>query len=311
LNRRPEDLVKTLIYVQDGKPVAALVRGDHEVNEVKLRNLLGVSEVALADEETIEAVTHAPSGFSGPVGLKGITVLADFSVKKMVNFVVGANRTDAHLLNVNLDRDFSPDRFADLRVVTDKDPCPRCGSKMDFHRGIEVGHVFKLGTKYSKAMKATFLDEVGKEQFMVMGCYGIGVGRTMAAAIEQNHDVEGIIWPLPIAPFHVHILPLNMDNADVSLAGEEIYQGLVQKGIEVLLDDRDESPGIKFKDADLLGMPLRVTVGIKSLKEGKVELKWRDSKDSTKVDRAQAVNNIVEMIASRERAIDSCLESYP
>ncbi|MGA1842512.1 MAG: proline--tRNA ligase [bacterium] len=311
LGRRPEELVKTLIYIQDGKPVAALVRGDHEVNEVKLRNLLGASDVTLADEETIEAVTHAPSGFSGPVGIKGIPVIADFSIKWIVNFVVGANRADAHLINVNLERDFRPDRFADLRVVTDKDLCPRCGSKMYFHRGIEVGHVFKLGTKYSKAMKATFLDEEGKEQFMVMGCYGIGVGRTMAAAIEQNNDKEGIIWPFPIAPFQVHILPLNMDNTDVSIAGEEIYQGLVKEGIEVLLDDRDESPGIKFKDADLLGMPLRVTVGIKSLKEGKIELKWRDSKDATKVDRTHVVDKVREMITSRKKIIDSSLESYP
>ena len=310
LKRRPQELVKTLIYTHDGQPVAALVRGDHEVNEVKLRNLLGVTEVALADEATVESVTSAPSGFSGPVDLKGIPILADFSLKGMRNFVVGANKPDMHLTNVNLDRDFRPDRFADLRVVTDQDPCPRCGGRLEFFRGIEVGHVFKLGTKYSKAMKATFLDEAGKEQLMVMGCYGIGVGRTMAASIEQNYDSDGIIWPLPIAPFQVHVLPLNMDNADVSQAGEAIYQELRGKGIEALFDGRDESPGIKFKDADLLGMPLRVTIGIKSLKEDKVELKWRDSKETVKVDRARVADQVQEMIALRMEGIDYLLKSY-
>ena len=169
------------------------------------------------------------------------------------------------------------------------------------HRGIEVGHVFKLGTKYSKAMKATFLDEEGKDRFMVMGCYGIGVGRTMAASIEQNHDGDGIIWPLPIAPFQVHLLPLNMDNEDVSGAAEEIYQELLKEGVEVLIDDRDESPGIKFKDADLIGLPLRVTVGIKSLREGKIELKWRDSKEAVKVDRGRVIHEVRKTIATRER----------
>lgn len=307
----PEQLVKTLIYtLQDGKPVAALVRGDHEVNEVKLRNLFGAAEVFLADEATIESVTHAPSGFSGPVGLKDIPILADLSLKGIANFVVGANKADTHLIDVNLGRDFEPDRFEDLRVVTDKDPCPRCGGRLDFYRGIEVGHVFKLGTKYSKAMKATFLDEEGKDRFMVMGCYGIGVGRTMAAAIEQNQDKDGIIWPFPIAPFHVQVLPLNMDNADVSRAGEEIYQALVDKGVDVLLDDRDESPGIKFKDADLLGVPLRVTVGIKSLRDGKIELKWRDSKEPVKVDRDRTVNRILEMMALKTKEINTGLESF-
>jgi len=173
-----------------------------------------------------------------------------------------------------------------------------------------VGHIFKLGTKYSEALGATYLDLEGTEQLLVMGCYGIGVGRTMAASIEQNNDSDGMIWPLPIAPFQVHVLPLNMDNEEVSQAGEAIYQELLQKGIEALLDDRDESPGIKFKDADLLGIPLRVTVGIKSLKEGKVELKWRDSKEAVRVDRARVTDQVREMIASRMKGIDSCLESY-
>lgn len=305
LDTIPHNLIKTIIFVQDDKPVVALVRGDHEINEVKLKNLLGGSEILLAGDSMIENLTHGPSGFSGPVGLKGVPLLADFSVKGMLNFIVGANKPDTHLVNVNLDRDFNVERFADLRFITDKDACPRCGGHINFHKGIEVGHVFKLGTKYSKAMKATFLDEAGAEQFMVMGCYGIGVGRTMAAAIEQNHDDDGIIWPLPIAPFQVHILPLNMDNEDVSRAGEEIYQELREKGIEVLLDDRDESPGIKFKDADLLGIPLRVTVGIKSLRQGRVEIKWRDSKDVVKVNRSQTTAQVIKMIDDRLKAADA------
>ncbi|MGA1795115.1 MAG: proline--tRNA ligase [bacterium] len=311
LGRRPEELVKTLIYTHDGTAVAVLVRGDHEVNEVKLRNLLGVPEVVLADEATVQAVTGAPSGFSGPVGLKGIMLLADLSVRGMHNVVVGANKGDTHLINVDIGRDVTPERFADLRVVTVGDPCPRCGGRLNMHRGIEVGHVFKLGTKYSKAMKATFLDEEGKDRFMVMGCYGIGVGRTMAASIEQNHDRDGIIWPLPIAPFQVHLLPLNMDNEEVSGAAEEIYRDLLKEGVEVLIDDRDESPGIKFKDADLVGLPLRVTVGIKSLREGKIELKWRDSKEAVKVDRGRVIREVQEMIATRGREIASLLESCP
>jgi len=311
LGRSPADLVKTLIYTHGGGTVAVLVRGDHEVNEVKLRNLLGVPEVVLADEATVQEVTGAPSGFSGPVGLKGIPVLADLSVQGMRNVVVGANKADTHLVNAAIGRDTTPDRFADLRVVAVGDPCPRCGGRLNMHRGIEVGHVFKLGTKYSKAMKATFLDEEGRDRLMVMGCYGIGVGRTMAASIEQNHDENGIVWPLPIAPFQVHLLPLNMDNKDVSGAAEEIYRDLLKEEVDVLIDDRDESPGIKFKDADLVGIPLRVTVGIKSLKEGKIELKWRDTKDAAKVDRGRVIHEIREMIAFREREIASLLESCP
>ncbi|MBN2372998.1 proline--tRNA ligase [bacterium] len=310
LGCRPEQLVKTMIFIQEGKPLAVLVRGDHEVNEIKLKNLLGgVSEVILADESTIEYATGGPSGFSGPVGLKGLPILADLSLKGMVNFVVGANEADKHLLNVNLDRDFKVDRYADLRYITDKDKCPRCSGILNFHRGIEVGHVFKLGTKYSKSMKAVFLDEDGREQYMIMGCYGIGIGRTMAAAIEQNHDEDGIIWPLPIAPFQVHILPVNMDNEDVSGAGEEIYQDLQKEGIEVLLDDRDESPGIKFKDADLIGIPLRVTVGIKSLREGMVEMKWRDSKDVVREGLPHIAAKVRNMIEDKKRTADSKLES--
>ncbi len=305
LDMKPQQLIKTIIFVQKGEPVVVLVRGDHEVNEVKLRNLLGGNEVIMAEEALINTLTGGPSGFSGPVGLDNIKILADFSVMGMENATIGGNKADTHIINVNLNRDFKVSRFADLRFITPDDSCVKCGGTLVFNKGIEVGHVFKLGTKYSKAMRCTFLAQDGKEQFMVMGCYGIGVSRIAAAAIEQNHDADGIIWPLPIAPFQVQVLPLNMDNEDVSRIGEEIYNELREKGLEVLLDDRDESPGIKFKDADLLGIPLRVTVGIKSLKEGKLEIKWRDSKEVIKQKRPEIPSRIVKMIEERMISIDS------
>jgi len=307
LNTKPDQLVKTIIFVSEGKPIVVLVRGDHEVNEVKLRNFLGVTDITMADEETINAITNAPSGYSGPVGLKGVDILADLSIRGKKNFIVGGNRADTHLINVNLERDFKTERFADLRLITPQDSCIKCGASLVFNKGIEVGHVFKLGIKYSRALKCTFLDAEGKEKLMIMGCYGIGIGRTMAATIEQNHDADGIIWPLPIAPFHVHILPLNMDNEDVCQNGENLYNELVHRGVEVLLDDRDESPGVKFKDADLLGIPLRITIGIKSLKGGKVEIKWRGSKEVKKIELTMITDYIIKLIQERVLSIDGQL----
>jgi len=280
LSVSPEQLIKTLIFLADGKPVAALVRGDHELNETKLKNFLGAEEVELADPQTIEEVTGAPVGFAGPVGIK-VKIFADQAVMVMKNFVTGGNAEDLHLRNVNLERDFHVDRFSDLRVITDQDPCPRCGGEILFRRGIEVGHVFKLGTKYSKAMGAVYLDEHGKEQHIIMGCYGIGVGRTVAAAIEQNHDKDGIIFPIPVAPFEVVILPLQMHESKVVAAAEKIHDALSDQGIDVLLDDRDVRGGIKFKDADLLGTPLRITIGMRSLEKGQAELKLRTDSEST------------------------------
>jgi prolyl-tRNA synthetase len=282
LSVSPEQLIKTIIYAVDGEVVAALVRGDHELNEVKLKNLLGAELVEMADPRVVEEVTHAPMGFAGPVGLK-VKVIADAEIKGMGNSVTGGNKKDVHLVNVNLERDFSVDLFGDLRVITPDDPCPRCGGDIRFGRGIEVGHIFKLGTKYSKAMKAVYLDEYGKERFFVMGCYGIGVGRTVAAAIEQNHDEAGIIFPIPIAPFEVTILPLQMHESPVVEAAERIYRELMDHGIEVLLDDRNERAGIKFNDADLLGVPLRVTVGERGIQNGKVEFKRRAESESVSV----------------------------
>ena len=277
-----DQLIKTLIFDVDGELVAALVRGDHEINEAKFKSFLGAETVELAGSEQVEAATGAPMGFAGPVGLK-VRIVADYSIKGMKNFVTGGNKEDLHFKNVNLGRDFNANDFADLRVITPQDPCPRCGGEILFGRGIEVGHIFKLGTKYSKALNAVFLDEAGKEQPIIMGCYGIGVGRAVAAAIEQNHDKDGIVFPVPIAPFEVTILPLQMHKPDVVEAAETLYKELADHNIDVLLDDRDERAGVKFKDADLLGIPVRVTIGVKGVNNGQVELKLRAESESVDI----------------------------
>jgi prolyl-tRNA synthetase len=279
LSVSPDQLVKTLILVVDDRPVAVLIRGDHDLNEAKLRNLLGAETVELASERVVEETTAAPMGFAGPLGLK-VTIVADNAVKSMRNFVTGGNRKDLHQVNVNLERDFQVDQFGDLRVITPADHCPRCGEAIEFGRGIEVGHIFKLGTKYSQALNAVFLNREGKESQIIMGCYGIGVGRTVAAAIEQKHDADGIIFPIPIAPFEVTVLPLQMHDPKVVEAAEKIYAELTGHGIDALLDDRDERAGVKFNDADLLGIPIRVTVGTKGLKNGQVEMKLRSESES-------------------------------
>ncbi len=276
LNVLPENVIKTLVFSADGVPVAVLVRGDEEVNEIKVKNYLGCDILEMAMDDMIQAASGSPRGFVGPIGIK-CRILADYSLMNLKNMVVGANREDYHLKNVNFGRDFNVEAFADLRVVRDTDPCPRCAMDIHFARGIEVGHVFKLGTKYSKAMKAIYLDKNGKEQYMVMGCYGIGVGRTVAACIEQYHDDNGIIWPLAIAPYQVIITPVNMNDQDLAATGEKLYADLLSQGVEVILDDRDERAGVKFKDADLIGIPMRVTIGPKNLALGNVEVKIRRS----------------------------------
>jgi len=273
LDARPKKLVKTIIYKAGGEPVAALVRGDHEINEVKLARVLG-TEVEPADPETIEKVTGAPVGFAGPVGLD-VKIVADQGVLSVCNYVTGANKADTHYVNVNIGRDFQPTEVADIRFVVDGDACPECGTTLDLKHGIEIGHVFKLGTKYSKKLGAVFLDEHGKEQPMVMGCYGIGVNRIIAAAIEMSWDDKGIIWPMGIAPYQVELIPLNMDMPEITGLADKLYADLTEAGIEVLMDDRDESPGIKFNDADLIGLPIRVVVGKKALEKGGVEIKRR------------------------------------
>ncbi|MDR1696084.1 MAG: proline--tRNA ligase [Endomicrobium sp.] len=286
LNANPEKFIKTMIYIADNQPLAVLVRGDFEVNEVKLQAYLGANELVLADESTINDITGAPCGFAGPVNLKKkIKIIADLSVVNVKNAVVGANKKDYHLKNVNAGRDYKYGESADLRKIAEGDICPRCKKgKISFSRGIEVGHAFKLGTKYSKSMNASYLDTNGKENLIVMGCYGIGVTRILAATIEQSHDENGIIWPDNIAPFEVIIVPVNFADEKTKEAAEKIYNELTAKGLDVLVDDRDERAGIKFKDADLTGIPYRITIGEKNLANGNVELKARkDGKEGIKL----------------------------
>jgi prolyl-tRNA synthetase len=267
-------LVKTLLYSTGSEIVAVLVRGDHTVNEVKLKKALGVPEIELAEPAAAEKATGAPMGFAGPVGLKGVRILADQAVPVLRNVVVGGNQLDTHLVDANWQRDFSADQVLDLRNAQAGDPSPRHDGILKVTKGIEVGHVFMLGTKYSQAMNATFLDPQGKECLAVMGCYGIGVGRTAAASIEQNHDERGIIWPFPIAPFHVHLLPVSQSEKTAQTTAR-LYDQLQSVGLEVLWDDRDDRAGVKFNDADLIGAPFQIIVGDKSLAEGVVELKIR------------------------------------
>jgi len=274
LGVEPSRLIKTMVYLADGQPVAVLVRGDREVEEVKLKNLLQVADVELADDKQAFDATGVPTGYIGPVGL-GIRIVADQEVGLMRNAVTGANQKNYHLKNVNPGRDFQAEAFTDLRQITTDDPCPACGGRLELTEGIEVGHIFKLGTSYSEKMQAMFQDNDGTEKPFVMGCYGIGVSRVVAAAIEQNHDDNGIIFPVPLAPFTAIILDLDPREEIIDAAAQELYRGLVDKGIDVLLDDRDERPGGKFKDADLLGIPFRITVGKKFLQNGIVELRER------------------------------------
>ena len=327
----PERFIKTMIYkaIPSERLIAVLVRGDHEVNETKLLSLIGdptdneniagrlkdedyrfvvghgpqpettslhellpTYAVELADEEEIRMAAGAPSGFLGPIDLP-LEVWADHAVRGMTDAVTGANQADAHTIHVSQERDFTPARFEDLRLVKAGDRCLRCDEGViEEHRGIEVGHVFYLGQKYSEAMGATILDSEGHERVMEMGCYGIGVTRLMAAAIEQNNDADGIIWPMSIAPFSVELLPLNYKEDSVREVTERIYEGLTEAGHEVLLDDRDERPGVKFKDADLVGVPLRVTIGAKGLAKGNVELRWRGQRETIEAPVDEAVERI-------------------
>jgi len=297
--------IKSLVFETEKDTVLALVRGDREINEIKLYNLLGCVQMQMAGEETVRRVTGADIGFAGPVGIKNVTIVADKEVMAMRNAVAGSNKTDVHLVNVNPERDIKPNLVGDLRLVKAGEPCPRCGGNLNEARGIEVGQVFKLGTKYSRALNAKFLDENGKEQLMVMGCYGVGVSRTMAAAIEQNHDENGIIWPVPIAPFHVVVVPVNTKDEGQLKIAEELYRTLLEAGVEVLLDDRNERPGVKFKDADLIGYPLRVTVGGKAVEEGTVEVRTRKDGETRLVNRDKAVDVIKRVLKAEMDGIAS------
>jgi prolyl-tRNA synthetase len=271
----PSHLIKTLIFETDREFVAVLIRGDVEVNEVKLKNHLDCTHLQLASEAKIEEMTGGPQGFSGPVGLNGVRLIADPTVMELEIAATGANAADTHLVGVVPGRDFEPDAVADVRLAAAGNPCPSCSSALIEKRGIEVGHIFKLGTKYSEAMKCRFQDTEGNEQPMIMGCYGLGVGRTLAAAVEQNHDERGIIWPLPLAPYEVVLTVLNADRPQVVEAADALYQELLEAGVDVLFDDRPERPGVKFNDMDLIGFPVRAVIGQRGLDAGELELSLR------------------------------------
>ncbi|MHB8172288.1 MAG: proline--tRNA ligase [Thermincolia bacterium] len=300
----PNKMIKTLVYQTEKGLMAALVRGDRQLNEIKLQNLIDTVQLHLADDETVRLLTGATVGFAGPISLPKsvsfqgkevkVLIIADEEVTHISNAVTGANKTDYHLRNVNQGRDFIPDQVADIRLVEPGEPCPRCSAPLKSARGIEVGQVFKLGTKYSNALGATFLDENGKSREMLMGCYGIGVSRTMAAAVEQNNDENGIIWPVSIAPFHVVIVPVSIKDKEQVKAAEQIYKGLKSLGVEVVLDDRNERPGVKFKDADLIGYPVRITIGPKTLAENKVEVNIRQDGKTT----LEAIDTVAQEVAN-------------
>lgn len=304
LRCKPHRMIKTLIYLADDKPVTIVVRGDHEVNEGKVRRVLGASNLELAPPDTIEEVTHAPVGFAGPVGLK-IPVVADHDVAAMANAVVGANEADKHYVNANLDRDFKVEQFADVRNACDGDPCPRCEKSLTMKASIEVGHVFKLGTKYSDALSAKFLDSEEKQQTIIMGCYGIGINRILASLIETNHDDDGIIWPMSLAPYEVLVVPLNITQQPVMELAEKLYDDLKQADVEVLMDDRDARPGVKFKDADLIGIPLRIVIGQRGLDAGELEIKWRHEEKPQPLAIEGAVEELTRMVVAARQGVDS------
>ncbi|RPI89437.1 MAG: proline--tRNA ligase, partial [Planctomycetaceae bacterium] len=291
-------MIKTLIYLADGQPLAVLIRGDHEANEAKVRRACGAGTLVLADPATIERVTGAPVGFAGPVGIQ-CRLIADHDVATIADAVTGANAADAHLTGVNPGRDFAIDHTHDLRMAVHGDTCPRCPGELELVHGIEVGHVFKLGVKYSVALGAEFLDEKEQRHPMIMGCYGIGVNRIVASLCETCYDENGLIWPLSIAPYEVLIIPLNVSDAETMRVAEQYYEQLQRAGIDVLLDDRDARAGFKFKDADLIGIPLRVVIGGKGLKEGQVELRWRWETEASKSPVDAAVETVTRMITDR------------
>jgi prolyl-tRNA synthetase len=305
LNESPEHFIKTLICVADDVVIAALVRGDDQLSEPKLKTLLGAQDLRMAEEAEIVAATGAPQGFAGPVELSGISIVADERLRSSTGMATGANQADRHFRGVDQERDWPEVRFADLREARTGDACARCESgHFKEHRGIEVGHIFVLGTKYSEKLGATYLDADGNEQVMEMGTYGIGVTRTMAAAIEQNHDDAGIIWPVAIAPYEVLLVPVKWSDEESQIATEALYTELIEAGVEVLLDDRDERAGVKFNDADLIGIPFRVTIGPRGLKTGVVELKRRGQDEASELKLAEAASAIAGLVreAKQEQA---------
>lgn len=297
LGQSPDRFIKTLVYVADGKPVIVLVRGDDQVSEPKLKTLLAADELEMADEDQVRAATGAPQGFAGPVGLDEVILVSDLRLEGSTGMVTGANQADRHLQGVDQARDWPEVRFSDLREARTGDTCARCGKGcFEEYRGIEVGHIFCLGRKYSEKLSANFLDAEGNEQIMEMGTYGIGVTRTMAAAIEQNHDEDGIIWPVALAPYEVLLVPVKWQDEPSQAACEELYTALWEAGVETLLDDRDERAGVKFNDADLIGIPFRITIGPRGLKNGMVEMKRRGQDAATELPLAEAAQRIAAAV---------------
>ncbi|HUP48481.1 MAG TPA: proline--tRNA ligase [Thermoanaerobaculia bacterium] len=292
LGKPTSELVKTLVFETEKGPVMVLVRGDREGNEVKIKNYLGVNALEMLSDTRFEAATGAPVGYCGPVGTKCSRVLADVSLKGRRQWIVGGNKPDTHIGGATPGRDFPEPEYGDFTTVFAGDPCPRCGTPLEIYRGIEVGHVFKLGTKYSETMNCIFLDEKGERQPMIMGCYGLGIGRTVAAAVEQSHDDDGIIWPMPIAPFEVVVTVVGKEENVVRTA-TEAYEKLLAAGVDALLDDRDERPGVKFKDADLIGFPLRIAVGAKSLANGQIEWSFRRDRAKQLGEPAAVVERVI------------------
>ena len=295
----PTQMIKTLIYSADEKPICVLLRGDHEANEGKIRRAVGAEKLELASSDVIEKVTGAPVGFAGPVGMaETIPTYADFDVAGIRNGITGANEADMHYMGVNLGRDFEIDegRLLDLRNVESGDPCVRCCGRLQMRSAIEVGHIFKLGTKYSTALGAQFLDAKEERRDIIMGCYGIGVSRVVAGLIETNHDANGIIWPVSLAPYEVLLVPMKAGDEETMSETARLESELTAAGVEVLVDDRDARPGFKFKDADLIGIPLRIVIGPRGLKDGKLEVKWRWESEADMIDQASAVETIVDWI---------------
>lgn len=301
-NVEGSNFAKALVFVVENKPVIAIIPGDRELNETKLCNYLGIGshDLEMADENIILDITGANKGFTGPVDLKkDVKLIVDSRIEKMKNLVVGGNETDYHIKNVNYGRDFSGEIVEDLLLVKENDVCPICGKRLKMDRGIEVGNIFQLGTKYSDALGAKYLDENGKEKSFVMGCYGIGVSRSMAAVVEQFHDEDGINWPISIAPYHVIVTVVNAKNEEQMELGKKIYKDLRASGIEVLIDDRKERAGVKFKDRDLIGIPVRVTVGKKAA-DGVVEYSIRGEDDKTEIEEKEIIGLIEEFFETQK-----------
>ncbi len=293
---KPEQMVKTILFVGDGKPIACLVRGDREVNESKVRRLCGVTRLVPATAQEIEKYTQGPLGFTGPVGLKGIEIVADYDLEEMADFVTGANQKDKHLRNVNMGRDFKPGRTGDIRYAAQGDLCANCGGALEKSQAMEIGHVFKLGTRYTDTFNVHFIDEKGEQRIVIMGCYGIGVNRILAAHIDEHHDAKGIVWEMAIAPYQVLLITVNQSDAASVQVGEEIYRELTALGVEVLYDDRDERAGVKFNDGELIGIPLQIIVSERNLKEGKLEIVKRHDKSVEKVLRHELKEHLARVL---------------